>query len=117
MEERKERNKQIYQEYLDGKKYSDLAKNYSLTISRIQGICRKEKQKILNHENEIYQVLMEVCTDEKLVNRTFTVLKRLDAITEEEFLKLDRDILKKTRNCGFVMAEIIIKGKAVLEKE
>ena len=115
MEEIKGRNRQIYEKYLDGEKYADLAKEYSLTISRIKEICRKEEQKEINQENAVYRLLMELCTDEKFVNRTFTVLKRMDIVTEEEFLKLDRNILKKTRNCGLAMEELIIKGKNILE--
>tara|TARA_R110002020_G_scaffold44021_6_gene127231 strand:+ start:11443 stop:11748 length:306 start_codon:yes stop_codon:yes gene_type:complete len=41
--ERKERDKQIFQERKTGKKLNEIALEYGLSNSRIQQICRKQK--------------------------------------------------------------------------
>lgn len=107
----KERNRQIYEAYLNGDKYSDLAQKYSLTISRIKEICKREKKRGVCQENALYQLLMEVCEDEIFVGRTFTVLERIGVTTIEEMLKLDRNTLRKTRNCGKLMQALILKAR------
>ena len=50
------------------------------------------------------------CYDEKICSKIFTVLIRINATTEEEFMKLERKyLLRYARNCGEVMVDIIEK--------
>lgn len=117
MEAARERNKQIYEEYLKGAKKKELAEKYGVSPTRIGMIIRWEEDWIAYSKNEVFQVLMELCDDEQLISKTITVLSRMGAVTKEELLKVERKKLKKTRLCGAVMEELIMKMKEKIEKE
>lgn len=117
METAKERNKQIYEERKTGLKYAELQEKYNISVARLNEICMKEAKKERYKKNDVYSLLISLCDDDKLIARTFTVLKRIGATSEEEILKLDRNILKKTRNCGPVMQDVIMKMKEAIEKK
>lgn len=113
----KERNKQIYEDKMNGLTYSALQEKYDISASRVNQICKKEEKKEFYKTNDVYSLLISLCEDEKFISKTFTVLKRIGATTEEEILKLDRKTLKKTRNCGLLMEDLIMKMKESIEKK
>lgn len=111
MESIKERNRQIYERHLNGATYSELTKRYSITSSGIREVCKREKRREEYRSNAMYRLLVSLCEDEKFATRTFTVLRRIGATTEEEIVKLDRETLQRTRNCGQAMEQVIMKMK------
>ena len=117
MEVATERNKQIYEDRKKGATLVELQEKYQVTAVRVREIVRREKQKEENESNEVYAVLISLCDDEKFVTRTYTVLQRIGATTVEELLKLDQKQVKKARNCGPLMQELIMKMKEEIEKK
>ncbi len=111
------RNSKIYQEYIDGATYEALGKKYLVSAARIGAIVKNEKRKAEHNANHIYGLISSLCDDKKVVTRTYTLLERLGATTEEEILKLDRNTLKKARNCGEKIECIIMKLKEIIEKD
>lgn len=116
MKSEKERNRKIYQEYLEGATYTELAEKYSVSTTRVRKIFQMEKMREECNENEVFKVLFALCDDEQLISKTITVLQRIGATSKEELLKLDRKTIKKARNCGVVMVELIMKMKEEMEE-
>ena len=105
-----ERNQAIYQAVMSGKKIKDVAEEIGISSNLVGSIYKKQAKKEEKRKNPLYQLLEEHCDDEKLCTGIFTVLTRLNATTEEEFMKLDRKyLLKYARNCGEVMVSVIEK--------
>ena len=107
---KQERNRAIYEAINRGEKVNDLAEQYGVSVSLIQSIYKKELKKMEKRQNPLYQMISIYCEDERLCTKIFTVLTRLNATTEEEFMKLNRKfLLRYARNCGEVMVNIIEK--------
>lgn len=117
MEAARERNRQIYKERLKGATFTELAEKYSISTTRIRTIFQLEEEKEKYKENEVYNALTTLCDDDQLIAKTLTILKRKDAMTPTELIKLDRKMLKKTRNCGEKMQDLIIEMQEFLEKD
>ena len=117
MKAEKERNRTIYEECLNGASYKELAEKYSITVSRVKGIFDREEEREKNRTNEIFSLIEEMCEDEQLKSKTFTVLKRIGATEVEAFLGYDEKQLKKARNCGEKMLELLLKIKEELKKK
>lgn len=109
------RNRKIYEEWLKGKTVKELAEKYSVSTSRISDICKREKQKDEYKVNDVYKLIISLCEDEKFCTKTFRVLLKMGVTSEEEIVKLDREILRKTRHCGVVMEELIMRMKELIE--
>ena len=112
-----ERNREIYEEYLKGVSCKEIAEKYSLTIPRVKGLIEREEKREKNRSNEIFVLLESFCGDEQLKSKTLTVLERIGATTKETILALDEKQLKKTRNCGPKMQELILRIKEEIEKK
>lgn len=117
MNAEKERNRKIYEECLNGATYAEVAKKYAITISRVKNLYQKEVAKEENRSNKVFALLESLCDDEQLQSKTVTVLKRIEATTIDAVLALDIKTLKKTRNCGPVMQELIIKMQEEIRKK
>lgn len=108
MKQETERNTAIYEEHLNGAKFKDLAKKYNISDSRVKNIFYTEKARRKEEKPKIFDLLESLCTDEQLVRKTMTVLKRIGATSEASILALDKKTLKKTWNCGEKMQELIL---------
>lgn len=105
-----ERNQAVYQAVMNGKKIKDVAEEFGISSNLVQSIYKKQAKKEERRKNPLYQLIEKHCEDEKLCTGIFTVLTRLNATTEEEFMKLNRKfLLRYARNCGEVMVGIIEK--------
>ena len=117
-EAKTERNHEIYLAVKNGAKPKDLALKYGVSDSLISFVYKKETKKIERQQNPLYQLIEKYCEDEGFCTRTFTVLTRLNATTEEEFMKLNRRyLLRYARNCGEKMVDLIEKVQEELKKE
>lgn len=112
-----ERNRAIYEECLNGATFSAVARKYSITPSRVKGVFEREAKREQNRLNPVFILLESLCEEEQLYSKTVTVLERIEATTEEAILALDRKKLKKTRNCGQVMEDLLMKMKEEIEKK
>ncbi len=117
MKAEKERNRAIYEECLKGASFKEVAEKYSLSQSRVKGLFEREDKKEKNRSNEIYILMETICEDEQLKSKTVTVLERLNAMSVESLLALDAKQIKKARNCGEKMQELILKIREELEKK
>ena len=112
-----ERNQAVYQAVMNGKTIKDIAEEFGINSSSVRSIYRKQLQKEERRKNPLYQLIEKNCEDEKLCTGIFTVLTRLDATTEEEFMKLNRKfLLRYARNCGEVMVGIIEKVQVEIKR-
>ncbi len=117
MKAEKERNRAIYEECKNGASYKELAEKYGITASRVKDLFEREEKKEQNRSNEIFVLLEALCEDEQLKSKTQTVLERIEATSVESLLALDAKSIKKARNCGPKMQELIMKIKEELEKK
>jgi len=109
-EVKKERNEAVYQAVTSGRKIKDIAEEFGISSSLVGSIYKKQAKKEERRKNSLYQLIEKHCDDEKLCTGIFTVLTRINATTEEEFMKLNRKyLLRYARNCGEVMVDIIEK--------
>lgn len=109
-EVKKERNEAVYQAVMSGRKIKDIAEEFGISSNLVGSIYKKQAKKEERRKNLLYQLIEKHCDDEKLCTGIFTVLTRINATTEEEFMKLDRKyLLRYARNCGEVMVDIIEK--------
>lgn len=103
-----ERNQAVYQALLNGEKVKDVAEMFGINTGSVQSIYKNELKKEKRRKNPIYQLIEKHCEDEKFCTATFTVLTRINATTEEEFMKLERRyMLRYVRNCGERMVDLI----------
>lgn len=116
MEAARERNRQMYEEYLEGATFTELAKRYEVSVTRARSLCKMEKVREEHLRHEVFRVLFILTDDEQMISKTITVLERLGATTIEEVLKLDRKVLMKTRNCGTVITELIMNAKEFFQE-
>jgi DNA-directed RNA polymerase alpha subunit len=65
----------------------------------------------------VFILLEAFCEDEQLKSKTLTVLKRMGATEAEELLKVDEKQIKKARNCGPKMQELIFKIKEEIQNK
>lgn len=117
METSRERNRQIYEERKKGVKYAQLHEKYDISAARASEIFQREEKREADKQNEVLTFLYALSDDEKMISRTTTVLERLGATTVDRFLELDEKKVKKARNCGPVMQELIMKMKIEIEKK
>ena len=107
-EVKSERNQAVYQAVMSGKKIKDVAAEFGISSNLVGSIYKKQAKKEERRKHPLYQLIEMHCDDEKLCTGIFTVLTRIDATTEEEFMKLDRKyLLRYARNCGEVMVNVI----------
>lgn len=117
MKAEKERNKEIYEDCLKGVSYKELAEKHGITVARVKDLFEREDKKEKYRSNEIFVLLETLCDDDQLKAKTMTVLERMQATTVDVFLALDVKTIKKARNCGPKMQELIFKIKEELEKK
>ena len=118
MESTKERNRKIYEEYLrGGVTQSELAEKYGLSTARITQLVKDGKEREIEEQSVIYQLLKPVCEDNKLITKIMTVLKRKGLDNVEDFMSLDKKKMKKLWYFGPIMEDIVIRAQEEYKKK
>jgi len=110
MDAKVERNREIYEKRLQGVGYRELGEEYGITPNCARLIYEREKKKEERKENPIYAYLLTLTDNEEIISRTCTILRRNNLETKEELIKVERNyLLKKVRNCGEVITDLIMQ--------
>lgn len=117
MEDNRERNRRIYLERLSGKNSKELAEKYDITEKRISSICKRVEEKETMQSTDLYKMIQSLYKEEAFATRTYNVLRRMGAETEEAILKLDRKTLLRTRNCGERMTELVLQMQELIRNK
>ena len=67
--------------------------------------------------NAYYQLLVSLTDSEEMITKTVHVLERNKLNSAEAIMSVSRKELLKCRNCGDVMADLILKIADILRKE
>ena len=110
MEAKVERNRAIYEKRLAGATFKEISEEFDISDACARALFKKEKRNEERKSNPIYLHLREITDNEEAISRVWTILKRKNMLTKEELIKVDRNFLiKKCRNCGDVLADIIME--------
>ena len=112
-----ERNREIYEEREAGVPFTKLAEKYGMTTTCVNTIYKREKIKEELKDERYYQILVSLTDSEKMVTKTVHVLERNRINSAEAIMNVTRKELLKCRNCGDVMADLILKIGEILRTE
>lgn len=110
-------NRVIYEAILNGETRKALATRYGLTCNAIDTIFRREKRKEASKDYRFYQILVDIIDKEETKTRMLNVIQRNGFGTDEELLKVNKNMLLKCRNCGEGTANLILKVADILREE
>lgn len=116
-EAKKDRNREIYEAKEAGVPLTKLAEKYDMTVTCVKTIYRREKIKEELKDERYYQLLVSLTDSEEMVTKTVHVLERNNLNSAEAIMSVTKKELLKCRNCGDVMADLILKIAAILRKE
>ena len=118
MEAKVERNREIYEKRLKGATFAELGKEYGINPHSAHAIFEKEKRNEERKSDPIYIHLRTLTDNEEKISRIWTILRRYNLNTREELIKVERSyLIKKVRNCGEVLADIIMELAEIMKKE
>ena len=118
MEAKVERNREIYEKRLKGATYTEIGKEYGFSANSARAIFEKEKRNEERKNNPIYIKLRTLTSNEEHISRIWTILRRYNLNTREELIKVERNFLiKKVRNCGDVLADLIMQLAELVKEE
>ena len=118
MEAKVERNREIYERRLKGESFAEIGEEYGLTSSSVRSIYNKEKRNEERKSNKIYVHLRTLTDNEEHISRIWTILTRHNLDTREELIKVERKyLIKKVRNCGEVLADLIMQLAEIMKEE
>lgn len=110
MEAKVGRNREIYEKRLKGATFKELGEEYGISPSAANSVFKKEKLAVERMENPLYVYLRTLTDNEEHISRICTILRRNNLDTKEELIKAERKyLIKKVRNCGEVLADIIMQ--------
>lgn len=112
MGNKEERNKEIYAAKLSGVKMQELSEKYGISVRRIRNICKVQEEKIEKESDLLYMAIRMMTTDVRLAGVVYGTLKRNGIHTIDETKALTDEQMKKFRNCGTKMMELINNFKA-----
>lgn len=112
-----DRNKAIYEERESGISFTELAEKYGVTVTCLKTIYNREKKKVELKDERYFQILVSLTDNEEMISRTLHVLERNELNSAEAIMRVPRKELLKCRNCGEVMADLIMKIADILRKE
>ena len=118
MEAKVERNRDIYEKRLKGATYAEIGAEYGIGPNSARTIFEKEKRNEERKSNPIYVRLRTLTDNEEHISRIWTILSRHNLDIKEELIKVERKyLLKRVRNCGEVLADIIMRLAELLKEE
>jgi len=118
MDAKVERNREIYEKRLKGASFSEIGEEYGISSSSASSIYKKEKRNEERKSNPIYVQLRTLTDNEEHISRIWTILTRHNLDTREELIKVERKyLLKKVRNCGEVLADLIMQLAEIMKEE
>lgn len=112
-----ERNRELYEAKEAGVPFTKLAEKYGMTVTCANTIYKREKIKEELKNERYYQLLVTLTDSEEMVTRTVHVLERNGLNSAEAIINVTRKELLKCRNCGEVMAKLILDIADILRKE
>jgi len=116
-EAKKDRNREIYEAKEAGAPYTKLSEKYGMTVTCVKTIYNREKIKEELKDERYYQLLVSLTDSEEMITKTVHVLERNKLNSAEAIMSVSRKELLKCRNCGDVMADLILKIADILRKE
>ena len=105
----KERNEEIYNEWMAGASLVALAQKHNITSTRIRSICLKLQKKHALEEDALFLAIRKKTDNEDFAIKTYHVLKRNDIHTLADARKLTEKRIDTLWQCGPVMKELIQK--------
>lgn len=118
MEAKVERNREIYEKRLQGMTFAEIGEEYGLGSQSARAIFEKEKRNEERKSNPIYVHLRTLTSNEEHISRIWTILTRHNMDTKEELIKVERKyLIKKVRNCGEVLADLIMQLAEIMKEE
>ena len=112
-----DRNREIYEEREAGAPFTQLAEKYGMTTTCVNTIYKREKIKEELKNERYYQLLVSLTDSEKMITKTVHVLERNHINSAEAIMNVTKKELLKCRNCGDVMADLILKIGEILRSE
>jgi len=116
-EAKKDRNREIYEAKEAGVPLTKLAEKYDMTVTCVKTIYRREKIKEELKDERYYQLLVSFTDSEEMITKTVHVLERNNLNSAEAIMSVTKKELLKCRNCGDVMADLILKIADILRTE
>jgi len=118
MDAKVERNKEIYEKRLQGMTFAELGEEYGIGSQTAKNLFDKEKRNEERKANPIYVHLRTLTDNEEHISRIWTILTRHKLDTKEELIKVERKyLIKKVRNCGEVLADLIMQLAEIMKEE
>ena len=111
------RNRELYEAKEAGVPFTKLAEKYGMTVTCAKTIYNREKIKEELKDEKYYQLLVSLTDSEEMITKTVHVLERNKLNSAEAIMSVSRKELLKCRNCGDVMADLILKIADILHKE
>ncbi len=112
-----ERNKEIYEDRMAGLKFREIGDKYGLSYNCARQLFVQEKKKEERKQSRLYNLLASLSDNREFVTRTYNVLTRNNLDTKEAILNVTPKELRKCRNCGKVMIDLIMQMADILRKE
>ena len=116
-EAKTDRNREIYEAIEAGTPLARAAEKYEMTITCVKTIYKREKIKEELKDERYYQLLVSLTDSEEMITKTVHVLERNKLNSVEAIMNITKKELLKCRNCGEVMANLILKIADILCKE
>ncbi len=116
-EAKKDRNRELYEAKEAGVPFTKLAEKFGMTVTCANTIYRREKIKEEHKNDRYYQLLVSLTDSEEMITRTVHVLERNGLDSPEAIMNVTRNDLLKCRNCGEVMAKLILDIADILRNE
>ena len=112
-----ERNRELYEAKEAGVPFTKLAEKYGMTVTCAKTIYRREKIKEELKNERYYQLIVSLTDNEEMITRTVHVLERNNLNSAEAIMNVTKNDLLRCRNCGEVMAKLILDIADILRKE
>lgn len=116
-EAKTDRNREIYEAIEAGTPLARAAEKYEMTITCVKTIYKREKIKEELKDERYYQLLVSLTDSEEMITKTVHVIERNKLNSVEAIMNITKKELLKCRNCGEVMANLILKIADILCKE
>lgn len=101
------RNKQIYEDRLNGLTYLEISEKYGISKNCARQLFVQEQRDEERRQNKLYQIINSLSDNHEFVTRTYNVMVRNNIDTKEAILNVTPTQLLTYRNCGKAMIDLI----------